>query len=396
MINLAINKPATQSSTSEWSFSPHPEQDARGGNDGKISGEMGFHTKTETDPWWQVDLGSEFLIRQVVIYNRQHQAHRLRHFSLLGSIDEEHWRIFYRKIDSGVFGDSDGLPYVANISGDHIARFVRVRLDGYECLHFSECQIFGDPLDQATRARLTDEERENNRIPIGRDGYFMGVGGFDIFVDTENYSETIIDALRRNYYEGRERQLTADLVHPSDRVIEVGTAIGLVAMTAALIVRAENVLTFDANPKILDDARQNFRRNGLSKIKSRNGVLKNRQKILGAGETVEFYIDKSFWASRLDATSTEPSIVDKVRIPVYCLEDEVRDHSANVLICDIEGGEVELLEAADLSGIRLIIMETHYAVSGEAATDAMMRKLIVEGFSLHLGHSAHQFVVLRR
>nr|WP_167626446.1 FkbM family methyltransferase [Mesorhizobium loti] len=398
MINLAINKPAIQSSTSEWSFSQLPEEDARGGNDGRISSEMGFHTQREQDPWWQVDLEGEFLVHRVVIYNRQHQAHRLKHFSLLRSLDGQHWSVFYRKIDSTTFGESDAYPYVANISGDQPARFVRVRLDGYECLHFSECQVFGAALDQETRERIIANEAlaERNSIPEGRNGYIENVGGFRIFVDNRNYTPHIIKALSGNYYEGRERQLTAELVYPSDRVIEVGTAIGIVTMTAALIVGAENVLTFDANPDIVEDARQNFARNGLSGILSRNGVLRNRRKIFKRDDTVEFYIDKDFWASRLDALSTAPGIIKTVQIPIYCLEDEIRSHAANVLICDIEGGETELLMEADLTGIRLIIMETHYAVSGEAATDAMMRKLIVEGFSIHLAHSGGQFVVLRR
>ncbi len=396
MINLALNKPATQSSTSAWSFSPLPEQDARGGNNGSVSGEMGFHTETELDPWWQVDLGGEFLIRQVVIYNRRHQANRLKHFSLLKSMDGQKWSTFHRKIDNTVFGESDGNPYTAEILGDHIAKFVRVRLDGYQCLHFCECQIFGISADEECIARIGKEESEKSRIPEGRSGRFSDVGGFRIFVDTENYSEKIVNALLKNSYEGRERQLTADLVHPSDRVIEVGTAIGLVAMTAALIVGPANVLTFDANPNIIDDARQNFMRNGLAEIASRNGILKSRQKIVGPGETAEFYIDRSFWASRLKATPTDPGIIKTVRIPIYCLEDEIRAHSANVLICDIEGGEVDLLMEADLSGIRLIIMETHYSISGEVAADAMIRKLIVEGFSLHLGYSGSQFAVLRR
>src|SRR4051794_14703282 len=44
--NLALNRPARQSSLSQWSTGP---DDALGGNDGKKSGEprFGFHTSTE-------------------------------------------------------------------------------------------------------------------------------------------------------------------------------------------------------------------------------------------------------------------------------------------------------------------------------------------------------------
>jgi len=46
------------------------------------------------------------------------------------------------------------------------------------------------------------------------------------------------------------------------------------------------------------------------------------------------------------------------RVPVFCLEDEIEAHRANVLICDIEGGEVDLRMQSDLAGI-------HLGLSGE-------------------------------
>jgi FkbM family methyltransferase len=400
MINLALNKPASQSSTSQWSKSRIAEEDARGANNGHISGEMGFHTDTEQDPWWQVDLEGEYLIRKVVIFNRHQQAHRLKHFSLLRSLNGREWKRFFRKIDSTVLGETDDRPYVGEIIGDHLARFVRVRLDGYECLHFNELQVFGEPIDPIVRKKIVEEEAhaEHARLagPDGRNGHMADVGGFTVFVDTDRYARNIISALDNGSYEGRERQLIAELVQPSDRIIEAGTAIGIVSMTAATIVGSENVLTFDANPDIVEDARENFRRNGLSGIKLHVGVLKCRGNITRPRETENFYIDGAFWASRLDASSTTPGIIKTVNVPVVCLEDEIRSHAATVLVCDIEGGETGLLMQADLAGIRLIIMETHYWAAGESATDAMMRKLIVEGFAIHLGSSGHHIMVLRR
>ena len=400
MINIALNKPASQSSTSKWSVSRLCHEDASGGNNGKVSGDMGFHTEIEQDPWWQVDLEQEFLVRRVVIYNRRDEAHKLKHFSLLRSVDGINWSVFYRKIDSTVFGISGVDPYVVDVTGYQRARLVRVRLDGYECLHFSECQVFGILLDEKTREEIARKDAEAEQVkaatPEGRDGHISMVGGFNIFVDNERYTTSIVKALDNDTYERRERELTAGLILPSDRVIEAGTAIGIVSMTAALIVGAESVLTFDANPDIIADARQNFARNDLSGIKSRNGVLKNRQHFEPHVEAVDFYVDEAFWASRLDASPNTPGIKKTVKVPIYWLEDEIRSHAANVIVCDIEGGEVELLMQADLAGVRLIIMETHYRAVGEVATDDMIRKLIIDGFSIHLGHSGDNFAVLRR
>src|SRR5271170_2990165 len=215
MINLALDKPASQSSVSQWSNGRAAEEDARGANNDKISAEAGFHTDREQDPWWQVDLEGEYLIRRVVIFNRRHTAHRLRHFSLLRSLDGHEWKRFFRKIDSTVFGDVDDRPYVAEIAGDHPARFVRVRLDGYEWLHFNECQAFGDPLDLSARSQILEEEtraeQQRRAIPAGRNGHLADDGGFTVFVDTERYAPAIISALDNDSYEGRERQLAAGL-----------------------------------------------------------------------------------------------------------------------------------------------------------------------------------------
>lgn len=400
MTNLALNKPALQSSTSAWSTSRVPQEDAAGGNNGDLNRETGFHTDTEINPWWQVDLQAHFLIRRVSIFNRRHCASRLRYFSLLTSLDGKAWQPLFRKHDDSVFGDVDDLPYTYVHRGDHLARFVRVRLDGLDCLHFRECEIFGDRPDPRTCERILEErmstERHRRMVPTGRRGRVIDVDDCLVFVDSDNYNELIVRTLEGGGYEARERKLVKSLIKPGDKVIEAGTAIGVVTMAAASIVGPANMLTFDANADVVNDARANFKRNDLQNIKSRVGVLWNRKAIGGvSNRTVDFYVAKEFWASRLNEPDSR-EIRKKVKVPVFCLEDEIKSHSANVLICDIEGGEADLLSDADLNGINLIIMETHYWSAGESSIDSMIRKLILDGFAMHLGHSGDHMAVLRR
>lgn len=66
-LNLALNRPAKQSSTSQWS---HPD-DAQGAVDGNVSGGYGFHTASEPTPWWQVDLGAVRALTEIRIFNRR-------------------------------------------------------------------------------------------------------------------------------------------------------------------------------------------------------------------------------------------------------------------------------------------------------------------------------------
>ncbi len=141
-VNLALGKPATQSSISAWSIGKTKEEDARGGNDGKINDLYGFHTDIEENPWWRVDLESAYQIGEVRIINRHVQAHRLVHFSIWGSTDDTEWSLLYRKTDDVVFGE--GLePFSVILSGKPTARYVKIQLDGMDCLHFHECLIFG-------------------------------------------------------------------------------------------------------------------------------------------------------------------------------------------------------------------------------------------------------------
>src|SRR5437588_12516780 len=65
--NVALNKPAQQSSLSPWSTGPN---DAQGGVDGIKNGRWGFHTNEQANPWWQVDLQQNFSLNEIRVFNR--------------------------------------------------------------------------------------------------------------------------------------------------------------------------------------------------------------------------------------------------------------------------------------------------------------------------------------
>jgi len=147
LTNLALDKPATQSSVCGWSHGTTLEDDAKGGNNGTLRepGRYGLHTEWELNPWWQVDLGQPFIIDEIRLHNRQgNTAYRLRHFTLLVSADGVTWHEFHRKTDYAVF---DELPYVVHPGPCVQARFIRVRLDGEDFLHFDQCLVYGRTLD---------------------------------------------------------------------------------------------------------------------------------------------------------------------------------------------------------------------------------------------------------
>jgi len=43
---------------------------------------------------------------------------------------------------------------------------------------------------------------------------------------------------------------------------------------------------------------------------------------------VEFFISRDFWASRLHVGANRQDIVETVRVPTACLEEQIADHRA--------------------------------------------------------------------
>ena len=157
--DIALHKPAIQSSLSGWSRGDTLEADAQGANAGVIHDDCAFHTALEVDPWWQVDLQDAFVIDRIVLFNRRACAERLNHFSLLKSADGETWEVIYRKTDDEVVGGPDNVPLELTWpAGDHTARFIRLRLDCENYLHLRAVQVFGHkPAPAAAAAKLPAE-----------------------------------------------------------------------------------------------------------------------------------------------------------------------------------------------------------------------------------------------
>jgi FkbM family methyltransferase len=222
---------------------------------------------------------------------------------------------------------------------------------------------------------------------------FEAIDGLMLDADDPRFASAL-DALRRGAFEVREVRLARTLLKRGQRVIELGTGTGYVAMQAARVVGAENMFCYEANLDNAALARRHFEANGMA-ITLTHGVLAPRALLPpGAPKAVTFYLSGSLVSSALKPDGMRRP--RPVEVPRLCLEDEIARHGATALIADIEGGEVELLGQADLAGIETILMETHYRKAGVRATNDMIAGLIAQGFRLDLRNSAAEVVHLFR
>ena len=405
---ISVGKVAQQSSVSIWSSSQDTGIDAGLAVNGKAAEARFFHTDIEDAPWWQVDLGAEFVVTEVRIFNRMDAAGRLGWFSVLISLsgEEDSWVPIKFNHDIA-FNVGNVSPVGLRPEQPMIGRFVRIQKTERGFLHLCQCQVLGYTPDAVERDRLIADEILNRQefsgyqsaidsLRQGREGYFSYIGKHLVFVDTGSYSKLLVDVLTSGGYEARERNIIVAAMQPTDRVLEVGTAIGAVTMTAASIVTPAQIVTYDANPAMITDAKRNFAANHMAGIQACVGVMRNRRNWIEGETEVDFFVSRDFWASSLFVGGFNTDIIAKISVPLRCLEDEIQRHRANVLVCDIEGGEAALLLGADLANIRMIILETHYHAVGREKIDGMVRYLIAEGFNINLDYSGGHILLLDR
>lgn len=135
--NLALNKPARQSSTSAWSTA----NDAQGAVNGVKNGSFGFHTDIENQPWWQVDLQQVYPLGEIHVYNRMEEAARAASLLILLSNDGSTWQQVYSQGGTVFGGVTDGKPLKVNLSGRQ-ARFVRLQLAARQYFHLDEVEVY--------------------------------------------------------------------------------------------------------------------------------------------------------------------------------------------------------------------------------------------------------------
>ncbi|PRY93751.1 FkbM family methyltransferase [Hasllibacter halocynthiae] len=167
-------------------------------------------------------------------------------------------------------------------------------------------------------------------------------------------------------YEGQEIAGALALVREGDRVLELGAGIGVVGATVALARGPSAVLSFEANPALIPSIEALHAANGLTNVELRHAVLDASP---DRPATRPFAVHASYLGSSLGGAGR------RVDVPTAGWDDVVGALRPDVLICDIEGGEAELLGRVDLSGIRAAVVEFHPGAYGVAGMRACKRAL---------------------
>src|SRR5579872_7351154 len=148
LLNLAVNRPAEQSSTYEPGFSDASKA-VNGNTDGSFWDGSVSHTNQDTNAWWQVDLGASATVSSIVVWNRT---------DCCGDRLSDYWLF----VSDTPFASTDTPATLQSRAGTWSShqtvqpnpstsitvpsaqgRYVRVQLSGTNYLSLAEVQVFG-------------------------------------------------------------------------------------------------------------------------------------------------------------------------------------------------------------------------------------------------------------
>lgn len=192
-----------------------------------------------------------------------------------------------------------------------------------------------------------------------------------VYIPLSKYiSDNVREAMFDGGYESAELRTIADNLSPEDRVLEIGTGVGLISTFCAKRIGADRVFTFEANPELAPL---------IQAVYARNEVSPNLDIcVLGKGKGEEvFYVHDDFWSSSLYQRSPKAK---KVSVPRRDINELIQRLQPTFLIMDIEGGESQIFEIINLDGISKVAVELHTSIIGQDRVDDICARLAAEGF----------------
>jgi FkbM family methyltransferase len=187
--------------------------------------------------------------------------------------------------------------------------------------------------------------------------------------------------LRKSRYEKGEAKALRRILQKGDRVLELGAGLGLLSAIAAQTPGVEAVTAVEANPSLMPMIRETHRLNGVTSVEVLNAVVTGPG-VAGEGP-LPFYLRRDFWASSMEPNSRRyKSVVQVQQMP---FEELLAERRPSVIVCDIEGGELDLFAGADLSGVRAVVVEVHPKVYGDTGRARVERALEAAGLARQPG-----------
>lgn len=213
--------------------------------------------------------------------------------------------------------------------------------------------------------------------------------GIEVPLTGSHVVAPIREQILAGVYERPEIDAARALVRDGDRILELGTGMGVVT---AILSRAAGpggaIRTYEANPDMLASAADLFRRNDVINVEAVHGVL-----VTGGARVRRFHFAEFFPEGSLRLPGSKTG---ETEVPAFDLAEALADFRPDVLVCDIEGAEAELIPALNLSRLRAVIVELHPRRLSDTEVRSIYDHMLSGGLYPRIEHSGGTVVAFDR
>jgi FkbM family methyltransferase len=194
------------------------------------------------------------------------------------------------------------------------------------------------------------------------------------------FSPNLLKSFTDGKYEHQEARELGRIIQEGERILEIGAGVGFISTIVSRNPLTASVRCYEANPRLIPVIQEVHALNAVSNVEVRNGVLGH------SGESATFYLRNDFWASSL---SKGPfPYTGTVEVRCFDFNREIEEYRPTLIICDIEGGELELFESSVLSGVKKVYVEVHQRVLGRRGMLRLFQAMGLRGFHYDQHHSS--------
>lgn len=219
---------------------------------------------------------------------------------------------------------------------------------------------------------------------------YFELKGISIRLPQEILSDRMREAFESGKYESLEARYMHRILKPGDRLLELGGGVGFLSALAGKTVELGACTVVEANPLLCEVITETHRRNGLN-FRVLNSVACPARE--DQSSSVPFYLRENFWGSSLDGSRKYRSVTNVARLDLQKLIDEFQP---TIIICDIEGAEVDLVSEIDFSTVDRLYFEIHKAASGIKGIHSLFLNLLMQGFSYDPDNSVGAVVLFTK
>lgn len=185
---------------------------------------------------------------------------------------------------------------------------------------------------------------------IDPEGYIKS-RGLKLPKDRGYLTRRVSRLLRANRYERALTDAALRATRDGDTVLDLGCGLGFVSGVLAKRRNLAAIHAYDGNATLLTYAEAMLATNGIKNVTLTHAVLGKRK------SKVPFFTRPAFSASSLAPDTNEQT--QESRVQMHNLKTTLSTLKPTVVICDIEGGEADLLSGASLNGVRHLVIKLH-------------------------------------